>query len=146
MKAILSTVAIAALFTGTAFAAPRKPQEPPKPPAIEKPFPTETTFRLVELNGKPVPRGVEATLLIDTAFRGQGTSGCNTWSAALWPVRGQRLMGGGVNTTRRSCPAPVMAFERSYLAALLSGATWDIVRDDLVVKSPRGSLRFQRGF
>jgi heat shock protein HslJ len=98
------------------------------------------------MNGKPVPRGTEASLMIDVAYRGQGFGGCNTWSGTLWPVRGQKLVGGGFSLTRKSCAPAVLTFERSYLSIIASGATWDIVNDELMVKSPRGTLKFRRGF
>jgi heat shock protein HslJ len=148
MKAKLAAACLL-LLAGPAFGAtahrPRQP-EPQKPPAWEKSFPTGANFTLTALNGKPVPRGMEATLLIDVAFRGQGTGGCNNWSATLWPVRGQRLVAGGFSVTRKACSPAAMSFERTYLSILASGATWDLVNDQLMVKSPRGTLAFKRGF
>ena len=149
MQAKLAATLALVLLAGPALAA--TPSRPPATstsqiPAWEKPFPTGINFSLSEMNGKPVPRDMEASLMIDVAFRGQGRSGCNNWSGTLWPIRGQKLAAGGFSLTRKACPPATMAFERSYLSILASGATWDIMNDELLVKSPRGTLRFRRGF
>ena len=117
----------------------------PAPNPDEKTFPVRTNWTLREMNGKPLPSGVEATLNIDDRFRGAGISGCNTWSATMWPVRGQRFAVGPVVLTKKSCPAPIMAFERSYLTILHNQSSWDIDKGYLVVKGPSGTLRFARG-
>ena len=137
------------LLAGSADAATRRQPKPgDKPqaaPAWEKTFPVGVTFVLREMNGKMVPRTSDATLLIDSAYRGHGAAGCNNWTATVWPVRGQRLVAGGFSLTRKTCPGAAVAFQNAYLSVLGAGATWDMVNDDLVVKSPRGVLKFQRG-
>ena len=88
--------------------------------------------------------GAEFTYIFP-AYRGYGAAGCNNWTATVWPVRGQRLVAGGFSLTRKTCPGGAVAFQNAYLSVLGAGATWDLVNDDLVVKSPRGVLKFQRG-
>ena len=83
---------------------------------------------------------------IDAQFRGSGFSGCNTWSATMWPVRGQRFAVGPVALTKKTCAPQIMAFEKAYLAALHSAPTWDMVNGLLEVKSGAGTLSFARGF
>ncbi|MBX9738488.1 MAG: META domain-containing protein [Beijerinckiaceae bacterium] len=140
--------AFASPLTSPAFAQQRPPGAPQQPPPNpnEKTYPVRTTWTLREMNGKPVPAGVEATLTIDDRFRGTGVAGCNNWSATMWPVRGQRFAVGPVVLTKKSCPAPIMAFERSYLTTLHNQSTWDIVQGFLDVKGPSGTLRFARGY
>lgn len=130
-----------------AMAARRAPAAPAASPtpAYEKEFPKNATWRLIEFNGKPLPAGIDASLTIDTSLRGAGSSGCNTWSATMYPVRGQHLAVGPVALTKKSCAPAVMAFERAYLTAIHAGPTWDEVNGYLVVKSAAGTCKFARG-
>jgi heat shock protein HslJ len=143
----ISPLLVATVLTaGLAEAAPRHPQ--PASPIRREPdktFPSGVEWRLVEINGKRPPAGADASLSIDSALRGSGRAGCNSWSASLWPAPGQRLLMGAPALTRKACPAPVMAFERSFLTIVAAQSTWDIVSDDLVVRSRAGTLRFSRG-
>ena len=151
-----SALALAAIVAVVmpAQALPRRSQAPtypdqPKPgpgklsDEYEAQFPTKMNWNLSEINGKGVP--AEATLVIDDNYRGTGTSGCNTWSASLYPVKGHKLAMGPVAQTKKSCTADVMQFERLYLGILHSGPTWDQVGYTLTVKSPGGTLTFRRG-
>lgn len=130
-------------------AAPTYPDQPkqnpnaPKADEYESPFPTKMNWTLSDINGKGVP--AEATLTIDDNYRGTGTSGCNTWSASLYPVKGHKLAMGPVAQTKRSCAADVMQFEHLYLGILHSGPTWDQTGYTLTVKSQAGTLTFRRG-
>ena len=120
------------------FASPVKPGEP------EKKFPTKVVWVLKEFNGKPVPAGSDLTLTIDDTYRGSGASGCNTWSATVYPSRGQRLGVGPVAITHNTCDQAKTALENAYLTAVHAAPFWDIEGGDLVLKSPAGVLRFQR--
>ena len=120
-------------------------QGPPKPlPPLQKNFPLDQTWSLRELNGKPVPAGLDASLKIDGALRGSGFTGCNSWSATLYPVKDQHLAVGPFALTKKQCPKDVMEVERGFLLSLLGGATWDLVNGELVIKGPRGSIRLVR--
>src|SRR3984885_2565732 len=93
------TVAAAALcFTAAAYAGPpqgpqtEEDEGPPKPlPPLQKNFPLDQTWSLRELNGKPVPAGVDVGLKIDGSLRGSGYTGCNSFSATMYPVKDQHL-------------------------------------------------------
>jgi len=125
---------------------PQAQQKPAQPPKEEKNFPKDSNWTLRTMNGKPLPQGVEATLRIDGQFRGSGFSGCNTWSATMWPVRQQRFAVGPVALTKKQCDAQKLAFERTYLSILHNGSSWDLVGGLLEVKSGSGTLAFARGF
>ncbi|MBV1704144.1 MAG: META domain-containing protein [Hyphomicrobiales bacterium] len=108
------------------------------------PFPTDQTWILETLNGKPVPSGLDASLTISAAFRATGFTGCNTWSATIYPTKDQRLAAGPIAITKSKCDKTLMKFEFDYLSAIASGPHW--VRDggELLLKGPRGELRFGR--
>jgi heat shock protein HslJ len=129
------------LAPAMAQAAPRK--APEKPLKLD-PFPIGQSFRLASFNGKPVSGNL--TLRVDDTMRGSGSGGCNSWSAAMYPLRNGRLAMGPVAMTRRACPGPVMALERRYLFALHSGLRWATPPGALVLKGPAGTLRFERAY
>jgi heat shock protein HslJ len=146
LRLVTCFAALALLPATSALAQQQPPQGGPKPlPKEEKTFPKDSNWTLRSLNGKPVPAGLEATMRIDNQFRGTGFAGCNTWSATMWPVRGQRFAVGGVAVTKKACPQPAMQFEQAFLQTLFTAPTWDIVNGLLEVKSQSGTLSFSRG-
>ena len=132
-------------FASTALAFDKPSDEPPKPlPPMVKTFPLDQTFSLRELNGKPVPASLDASLKIDGALHGSGFGGCNSWSAVMYPVKDQHLAVGQYALTKKQCDKDTMAVENGFLSALLAGPAWDLVNGDLVIKGPRGALRLAR--
>ena len=134
--------ACAALIGASALAKNDEPVH--KLPPLQKNFPFDQTWSLRDINGKPAPASLDISLKIDGARRGSGFSGCNSWSATIYPVQDQHLLVGPFALTKRQCPKDVMALEIAFLSALLDKPTWDLVNDDLVIKGPRGSLRLVR--
>ncbi len=147
---IVAAVAAALCFASAACAASKGPQteednEPPKPlPPMQKNFPLDQTWSLRELNGKPVPAGLDISLKIDGALRGSGFTGCNSWSATMYPVKDQHLAVGPYALTKKQCPKDIMQLELGFLSALLGSPEWDLVNGELVIKGPRGALRLAR--
>ena len=117
------------------FTSPVKPGEP------EKKFPVKQIWVLKEFNGKPVPG--DLTLSIDDNFRGAGSSGCNTWSATVYPSRGQRLGVGPIAITHNTCDAAKTQLENAYLSAVHAAPFWDMEGSELVLKGPGGVMRFK---
>ena len=150
MKSVLAAAVGAAVLclSATAFGGPSGPQEEdktPKPlPPLQKNFPLDQTWSLRELNGKPVPEGLDASLKIDGNLHASGFTGCNSWSAVLYPVKDQHLMVGPFALTRKQCSKDIMAVEFGFLSNLTQSPTWDLVNGELVIKGPRGSMRLER--
>ena len=150
MKRALSRMAITLIVLGGVFAAhaamrTEEDDKPPKPlPPQQKNFPLEQTWSLRELNGKPVPAGVDVSLKIDGSLRGSGYTGCNSWSATMYPVKDQHLLVGPYALTKKQCDKDIMAIEFGFLSALMAQPTWDLVNGELVIKGPRGALRLVR--
>ncbi|MGO8799818.1 MAG: META domain-containing protein [Roseiarcus sp.] len=137
----------AAVFATFALAQMRQKDsdDPPKPlPPLQKNFPLDQTFSLRDINDKPVPAGLDASLMIDGSLRGSGYTGCNSWSATLYPVKNQHLLVGPYALTKNQCSKDVMAAEFGFLSALTGSPTWDLVNGELVIKGPRGTLRLAR--
>jgi heat shock protein HslJ len=149
MKRALSRTAIALIALGAVFAAQAaraedgdKPKEPLPPQ--QKNFPLDQTWSLRELNGKPIDSTLDVSLKIDSALRGSGFTGCNSWSATMYPVKDQHLMTGPYALTKKQCDKDVMAIEFGFLSALMAQPSWDLVNGELVIKGPRGALRMVR--
>ena len=144
-------LALPVLLATPLSAAQQKPpkQQPGQPEAPkfaqpDKTFPKGVTWTLYSINGKPVTG--ELTVSIDDNNRGSGISGCNTWSATMVPVAGQRIAMGPIATTKKQCAKDVMQQEFGYLSALHSGPFWDLVGPDMVIKAAQGNgeMKFKR--
>jgi len=122
------------LPAGPGLAAPLPPQ----------PFPIGTPYRVVSIDGRPI--SAELTLTVDENLRGFGSSGCNRWSAALYPLRNGQLGMGSVAMTRKLCAPPLMALEKRYLGALHSGARWRTEGNAIIIESRLGRFRLERSF
>ena len=137
----------AATFATFALAQMRQKGDdaPPKPlPPLQKNFPLDATWSLRDINDKPIPPGLDASLKIDGNLRGSGYTGCNSWSATLYPVKDQHLLLGPYALTKNQCAKDVMAVEFGFLSALTGTPSWDLVNGELVIKGTRGSLRLVR--
>jgi heat shock protein HslJ len=150
MKRAVSRMAIALLALGAVLAAhaqmrTEEDEKAPKPlPPQQKNFPLGQTWQLRELNGKPIAANVDVSLKIDSALHGSGFTGCNTWSAVMYPIKDQHLLVGPYALTKKQCDKDTMAIEVGFLTALLGQPAWDLVNGDLVIKGPRGALRLAR--
>jgi len=94
--------------------------------------------------GWPIPAGLDVSLKIDGSLRGSGYTGCNSWSATLYPVANQHLLVGPYALTKKQCGKDIQAVELGFLSALTGSPTWDLVNGDLVIKGPKGALRLAR--
>src|SRR5260370_6215454 len=122
MKPVYLRAAVAlfaAAFATLASAQMRDKDEEIKPlPPTAKQFPLDQTWSLRDINDKPVPTGLDASLKIDGNLRGSGYTGCNSWSATLYPVKEQHLLVGPFALTKKQCPKDVMAVAIGVLSAL----------------------------
>jgi heat shock protein HslJ len=133
-----ATAAAAQMRTKDSEAAPT-----PLPPQ-QKNFPLDQTWSLRSINDKPIPEGLDVSLKIDGNLRGSGYTGCNSWSATLYPIKDQHLAVGPFALTKKQCAKDIMAVEFGFLSALTASPSWDLVNGDLVIKGPRGALRLAR--
>jgi putative lipoprotein len=77
-----------------------------------------TGWTLVELEGAPVPEGVQATLVLEGAGRrASGSGGCNPF-AGSYRLEGASLTFGDLALTQRACAGPAMEVEGAYLHTL----------------------------
>ena len=152
LKSISVVVAVAAAlcFATTAFAAQKGPQSErgrhaEAPPAAAEEFSARPDLVAARSStASPCRRDSDVSLKIDGTLRGSGFTGCNSWSATLYPVKDQHLAVGPYALTKKQCAKDVMQLELGFLSALVGSPTWDLVNGDLVIKGPRGALRLAR--
>ena len=144
----LTSAAFAAEQTDTppakADAATQENPVSPDLPGIEKKFPTKSSYELKSINGKPVPNDIIVTFIVDDAFRGTGNAGCNTWSATIYPVRGQRLAVGQVALTGKVCDKTRMEIEHNFVSILHASPKWNTSGSEMTLKLPQASMVLQR--
>lgn len=152
LAATLAVLALPVLTTADAFAQRRQnmpsreelgSQSAPIPQQQEKNFPLGASWTLVAVNGKPVSNQ-KATLIVDMNLRGTGFGGCNTFSAAAYPLRQQGFAVGPIALTKRACDKGLLEFERAYLTALRATRNWDLVNGRLILKGGAGELTLSR--
>ncbi len=148
--AALSPLLLAGVTPADAQSRGRPSQQPPAqqvpPPSQgnEKTFPLGASWSAVLLNGKPISDR-RATFQVDANLRGTGFSGCNTFSAAAYPLRQQGFAVGPLALTKRNCDKGMMDFERAFLLALRGARNYDLVDGRLVIKGAAGEVHFDRG-
>ena len=148
--AIVSTCAILLVSSIEASAqrATRAPTADPNEGTVqtekrEKQFPFGWAWSGVSLKGKPFA-SERPTLTLDENLRGSGFSGCNTFSASMYPLKEQSFAVGPLAVTKRSCDKGISESERALLVALRTAQKWDIVAGRLIIKSQAGELIFER--
>ncbi len=159
-----AVLAVLASLTGASFALepvaaqtsmgpgpslPRKQKEDaiPKGPTgpAEQQFPFGSTWLLDSIDGKPMSGDVPSFRL-DDKLRATGFGGCNSFSMAFYPIKGQKLAAGSIATTKKTCGKPLDDLERSILIGLHSLPTWHLESNgDLTVKGQTGTMLFRRG-
>ncbi|GJD74727.1 META domain-containing protein [Methylobacterium goesingense] len=123
---------------------PEKKQYVPAAKAQEKIFPLDATWTAVSLNGKPFGGNDRPSFMVDKQYRARGYGGCNTFAATAFPLREQHLAVGPLALTKKPCDKGLGASEQDYFIALRTAAQWDLVGSQLVIKSQKGELRFER--
>ena len=121
---------------------PKIPKGPTGPE--EQQFPFGANWTLVDIDGRP-PAGDQPSFTLDDKLRAIGFGGCNTFSMALYPIKGQKLAAGSIAATRKTCGKPIDDGERAFLIGIHSLPTWHLEPNgDLTLKG-QNAMRFRRG-
>ena len=107
-------------------------------------FPLDQTWSLRDLNDKPIPAGLDASLKIDGNSTRLRLYRLQFLVGDALSREGQHLLVGPFALTKKQCAKDVMAVEFGFLSALTGSPTWDLVNGDLVIKGPKGTLRLAR--
>ena len=144
---VVQTVDVARADKFPAFKRKEKEDPLPKGPSgpVEQQFPFGSTWILDSIDTKPVSGDVPSFRL-DDKLRATGFGGCNSFSMAFYPIKGQKLAAGSIATTKKSCGKPLDDVERSVLVGLHSLPVWHLESNgDLTVKGQTGTMLFHRG-
>lgn len=115
------------------------------PQQREKQFPVGVSWAVIDLNGKayPIDRN-RPYFTLDSQYQLRGFGGCNTFSATAYPLRSQGFAVSPFAVTRKSCGAALDAAERAFLLALRMSQKWDVIKGQLVLQGPAGTVRADR--
>lgn len=75
-------------------------------------------WTLVEIDGEPVPAGVEAPLIHFAADKLRGFAGCNRFTAPVSETKPGEIDIGAAAAEKKGCPEPQMALEQKFLTQL----------------------------
>lgn len=103
-----------------------------------------TEWGLSELEGAPVPEGVQATLVLEGAgSRASGSGGCNSFAGA-YRLEGASLTFGDLAITGVRCAGPPAEVERAYLRTLGRVGGYRLTGDGLQLLAEEGvAARFR---
>lgn len=144
--ALIATAVLAC--TGAALAQDAPAPAPEKAPGALAPiqpkrFPSNVSFTLKTMNGKPVS-GDRPTIQFDPQMRFRGFGGCNTYSAIAYTVPRQGLAVGPIAMTNKDCGKAVMEAEKAFLLAVRTLHVWNTKGNDLYLAGEKGELVFER--
>ncbi len=107
------------------------------------PPPVDTVWRVVELDGRPVPRlpdNRSATLALDSQTdMASGFTGCNRMTAG-YLLDGDQLSFGSMGTTRMACDKVSAETEMMYSQTLSHVARWRRRDDRLELRDANGNV------
>lgn len=105
--------------------------------------PVDTVWRVVELDGRPVPRlhaNRAPTLLLDAAAaRASGFAGCNRMTGR-YTIDGDAISFGPLASTRMACGPPADEVETRYFEALEAVVGWRVRDEALELLDAEGSV------
>jgi heat shock protein HslJ len=109
-------------------------------PAVEQGSLAGPEWRLVSLNGEPVPAEVTITAAFGEA-EVAGNSACNSYSGP-YTVDGATIQIGPLASTLMACEEPIMTWEGNFLGAMQAAQTFTVTATELEIATGEGSLEF----
>ena len=92
-----------------------------------------TQWRLVELDGEPLPDGVKPPTLEIKEGRLSGFDGCNRYMGKIEESAPGQVAVGPLAGTRMACPEPAMQLEQRFLDALGKATRYDFLAGRLLL-------------
>jgi heat shock protein HslJ len=93
-----------------------------------------TAWRLERLTGAAVQGGTRPSLEFPIEGRASGNGSCNRFNGIV-SIQDGVIMFGGLATTRKACPEPVMKQEETYLSALRESVRFEADAESLTIHS-----------
>jgi heat shock protein HslJ len=105
-------------------------------------------WTLVEMDGQPLPAGVEAPLIHFERESVRGFAGCNRFNATVKESKPGEIEVGPAAGTKMACPPPAMEFEQAFLAGLGKATRYTFVAGQLALSwqdgDRMGTLLFRK--
>jgi heat shock protein HslJ len=112
--------------------------------AVVPPELVDTSWRLVRLDGRGLDPELPAVTLRLLADRGEGSAGCNWYTAWLEAPGPSQLTVAHLAVTRRDCLHPrLMDREARFLEALETIESYGFAGDELILTVEGGGLEFR---
>ncbi|MEZ5665765.1 MAG: META domain-containing protein [Burkholderiaceae bacterium] len=104
-----------------------------------------TEWRLVEMDGQPVPERPAATLFFKEPGQVTGSGSCNRFFGKV-TLSGDQIGFGQMGSTKMACAGPAAQLEPRYLTALHHATRYELKGAELLIhlKAPQAPLRFAR--
>jgi heat shock protein HslJ len=90
-------------------------------------------WTLVEMDGQPLPAGVEPPLIHFENEQVRGFSGCNRFSASVKEAKPGEIEVGPAAATKMACPEPQMQLEQTFLKQLDAVTRYTYLAGQLVL-------------
>jgi len=84
----------------------------------------DSEWRLVELSGTAVPKGLDSVARFTSDGKVKGSGGCNRFSGA-YSLKGDTIKIGPLISTRRACPKPTTDLDLRFFRAIGSAVKAD---------------------
>jgi len=105
-------------------------------------------WTLVEMDGQPLPAGVEAPLIHFERESVRGFAGCNRFNATVKESKPGEIEVGPAAGTKMACPPPAMEIEQAFLAGLGTAKRYTFVAGQLALSwqdgDRMGTLLFRK--
>jgi len=95
-------------------------------------------WTLVEMDGQPLPAGVEAPLIHFERESVRGFAGCNRFNATVKESKPGEIEVGPAAGTKMACPPPAMELEQAFLAQLGKVSRYTFVAGQLALSWQEG--------
>jgi heat shock protein HslJ len=105
-------------------------------------------WQLVEIDGQPLPAGVDAPLIHFERASVRGFAGCNRFNATVTESKPGEITIGPAAGTKMACPAEKMDLEARFLEQLAKVNRYGYVAEQLALtwqdKERTGTLLFRK--
>jgi len=105
-------------------------------------------WTLVEIDGEPVPAGVDPPLIHFAADKLRGFAGCNRFTASVAESKPGEIDIGAAAAEKKACPQPQMDLEQKFLTQLDAVNRYSYVAGQLALTwvdgERAGTLRFRK--
>jgi len=97
-------------------------------------------WTLVEMDGQPVPNGLDPPLIHFDGQKLRGFAGCNRFTAPVTESKPGEIDIGAAGAEKKACPAPQMELEQKFLTQLDAVNSYSYVAGQLALTWQKGDV------